>query len=178
MTIWQNLWSSFKEFIRKEKTFKSGAAPAKELDPTKKMLMEKMKYFEPFVVDVFSSVLTSSNSSKPTKATSSLWKVKPQVTQSTETARKVPPPNKHFIAREDRKERMFKLVEDLATKATNITEESQELIQKNKAVSSCTKPEDQCQKALLKIVDKYFVNLTPENRSLCLEEMLDAITGE
>lgn len=180
-TTWQALWSNYKEFSRKEKTVTSGSAQAKKLDPEKKMLMEKMRYFEPFVVDVFSNVMTTSGVTK--KTTSSIWKAQEQPCQANVTnRRKVPQPSKNFTAREDRKEKMFKLVEGLAEKISNVTNQSEELINKEKgnivSSSTSTSPEEQTRKALLAVVDKYFVNLTEVERSHCLSDMLEAMTGD
>lgn len=181
ISIWQNLWSSYKDHTRREKTEKTGDAAAKKLDPKKKMLMQKMKYFEPFVADVFSGVLTSAQINPKAKITaSSIWRAQEQNPKTNETKRKTPPTSKHYNAREDKKEKIFKLVEDLATKVGDITQQSQEIINNNReaAPAISASPEDQNRKALLNIIDEFFINLTPTERSLCLADMLEAIARD
>lgn len=163
---------------------KSGVAPGKPLNSTKQMLMDKMKYFEPYVADVFTNVISSSHTNKKANPipTSSVWKVHKQTSQATETKRKVPQPSQQYAAREDKKDKLFKLVENLAEKVSSISDQSQKILTENRekvsTSSGSTSREDQSRKALLDIVDEFFINLSPVDRGRCLAEMLEEVSSD
>lgn len=102
MDHWGKLWTQYKNFSRLQKIYKSGDGAKKGLNETQQSLMHKMQYFEPYVVDVTSNIHSSIQKT-------SIWQQKKKnvssrcTDNSQNSNSKVPPPEKHWVAREEKK---------------------------------------------------------------------------
>lgn len=176
------IWKDFKDYVRKNKIFKSGDGAKKGLDPKQAQLMEKMNGFETEVPDLFSntiSSLTRGNKISSEKS-KSIWQSTGDVISNPRRKRKCPPASRNYLDREDKKNQLFEMMLDFKDKVDDLTENSKKLIaSKTQASQVSLSPQDQARNnlrvSLENIIGPYFVNLDSDKRARCFEEMLQVI---
>lgn len=179
MDTWGKLWAQYKNFSRLQKIYKSGDGAKKGLNDTQLSLMNKMQYFEPYVVDVTSDIHSSM------KKSSSIWqKTNGNSSSTRSTAQKcnvkVPLPEKHYFVREEKKQKLFNIVDKLSSSIERMSEQTQELLQQHSTPQNepiIQHSETGIRASYLKLIDPYFQHLNTEERASCLHEMLVAIQG-
>lgn len=178
--IWGKLWTQYKNFSRLQKTYKSGDGAKKGLNQMQQSFMDKMQYFEPYVIDVTSNIHSTiqktNGISQPNKKNSSSTQC---TSHSQNSNAKVPPPEKHWFAREEKKQKLSNIVQKLSSSIESMSEQTQELIKQQNVppsnVPTTQNSDSSIRSSYLKIINSYFQDLNPEERSACLLDMLAAV---
>lgn len=160
------------------------------MNATQRFLVEKMRIFEPCVVDITSNI--TSTIGKPTVKAKSVWNVKkqqqhPDITSpatcssscgAAQSELKVPTPSKNYYKREDQRQQLFQMMGQLTKQFDHIASQTDKALQHHSAreTTPVAQPASPVAKNnYLNLVNKYFKNLDSHKRQKCLEEMLNAL---